>query len=92
VLGAKGAFVLKVFLFENLFIGLVSAGLALILAQIGSRILCSAVFKISYAPFLLNCALLILATVLLVVTIGFLPTTSILRQKPVLFLREQTQE
>jgi putative ABC transport system permease protein len=92
VLGAKGAFVLKVFMLESLFIGLVSAGLALILAQIGSRIICTVIFKISYTPFLLNCALLILATLILVVTIGFLPTTSILRQKPVLFLREQSQE
>jgi putative ABC transport system permease protein len=79
-------------MFENLFIGLVSAGLALILAQVGSRIICTVIFKISYAPFLLNCALLMVAAVILVVMIGLLPTTSILRQKPVLFLREQTQE
>lgn len=92
VLGANGAFVLKVFMVESLLIGLVSAGLALILAQIGSWIICTAILRISYAPFILNCALLVLATAILVVTIGLLPTTSILRQKPVLFLREQTQE
>ncbi len=92
ILGAKGVFVLNVFMFENLFIALVSAGLAVILAQIGSWIICSAILEISYTPFLMNCALLLLATVILVVAVGLLPASSILRQKPVLFLREQTQE
>jgi len=35
---------------------------------------------------------LIAATVLLIVTVGLLPSISILRQKPVVFLRNQSQE
>jgi putative ABC transport system permease protein len=92
ILGAKAVFVLKVFTLENLFLGMVSAGLALLLSQIGSWIICSAILEIAYTPFLLNCFFLILAPVILIVTIGLLPSSSILRQKPVLFLREQTQE
>jgi len=92
ILGAKSVFVLKVFTLENLYLGLVSAGLAFLLSQIGSWIICSTILEIAYTPFLWNCLLLILATVILVVTVGLLPSASILRQKPVLFLREQTQE
>jgi putative ABC transport system permease protein len=49
------------------------------------------VLNISYQPFMLASILLVTATVLLVVTIGLLPSIAILRKKPVVFLREQTQ-
>ncbi|MEJ2287024.1 MAG: hypothetical protein P8X85_25980 [Desulfobacterales bacterium] len=48
--------------------------------------------KISYHPFIFESIILVVATVLLVVTVGLLPSISILRKKPVVFLREQTQE
>jgi putative ABC transport system permease protein len=92
ILGAKSAFVAAVFTLENLFLGLVSAFLALVLSQTCSWIICSHVFEISYTPFMANSFLLIVATVLLIVTVGLLPSVSILRQKPVIFLRNQSQE
>jgi putative ABC transport system permease protein len=92
ILGAKSAFVAAVFTLENLFLGLVSAFLALVLSQTCSWIICSHVFEISYTPFMANSFLLIAATVLLIVTVGLLPSVSILRQKPVIFLRNQSQE
>ena len=92
ILGAKSAFVAAVFTLENLFLGLVSAFLALGLSQTCSWIICSTVFEISYTPFMANSFLLIAATVLLIVTVGLLPSISILRQKPVIFLRNQSQE
>ena len=92
VLGAKALFVLKVFTLENLFLGLISAGLALLLSQIGSWIICSAIFDIPYAPFMLKSLLMIMGTLILVLTVGLLPSSAILRQKPVVFLREQSQE
>jgi putative ABC transport system permease protein len=73
-------------------LGLVSASLALVLSQTCSWIICSKVFEISYTPFMSNSFLLIAATVLLIVTVGLLPSSSILRQKPVIFLRNQSQE
>ena len=92
ILGAKSAFVVAVFTLENLFLGLVSAVLALVLSQTCSWIICSKVFDISYKPFLVESFYLIAATVLLIVAVGLLPSISILRQKPVVFLRNQSQE
>ena len=92
ILGAKSAFVVAVFTLENLFLGLVSAALALGLSQTCSWIICSKVFDIAFSPFLLESFYLIAATVLLIVTVGLLPSISILRQKPVVFLRNQSQE
>ena len=92
ILGARSNFVLKVFALENLILGLVSAILALLISQAGSWLICLNVMHISYDPFIFESILLILVTVLLVVTVGLLPSISILRKKPVVFLREQTQE
>jgi len=92
ILGARSSFVVKVFTLENLVLGLVSAILALLLSQVGSGLICSKVLNVSYQPFILESILLVMATVLLVVTVGLLPSIAILRKKPVVFLREQTQE
>jgi putative ABC transport system permease protein len=92
ILGARNAFVAAIFTLENLFLGLVSAFLALVLSQTCSWIICSNVFEISYTPFMANSFFLIAATVLLIVVVGLLPSISILRQRPVIFLRNQSQE
>jgi putative ABC transport system permease protein len=92
ILGAKSAFVAVVFTLENLFLGLVSAFLALVLSQTCSWIICSKVFEISYTPFMADSLFLIAATALLIIAVGLLPSISILRQKPVVFLRSQSQE
>jgi putative ABC transport system permease protein len=92
ILGARNNFVVKVFTLENLVLGLVSAILALLISQVGSWLICLKVMHISYKPFILESMILIIVTVLLVVTVGLLPSISILRKKPVVFLREQTQE
>jgi putative ABC transport system permease protein len=92
ILGARSNFVVKVFTLENLVLGLVSAALALLISQIGSWLICVQVMNITYKFFLLESLLLIVVTVVLVITVGLLPSISILRKKPVVFLREQTQE
>jgi putative ABC transport system permease protein len=92
ILGARSNFVVKVFTLENLILGLVSAILALLISQAGSWLICSKVMNISYKPFIFESIILIIVTVMLVVTVGLLPSISILRKKPVVFLREQTQE
>jgi putative ABC transport system permease protein len=92
ILGARSNFVVKVFALENLVLGLVSASLALLLSQAGSWLICSMDLNITYQPFMLESILLVVATVVLVVTVGLLPSIAILRKKPVVFLREQTQE
>lgn len=92
ILGARRSFVLKVFAFENLFLGLVSAILAFALSQMASWIIVSMDLDIPYKPFLYESFLLIAGTVLLIIGVGLAPSISILRKKPVSFLREQTQE
>lgn len=93
VLGATRRFVLRVFALENIFIGLLSAILALFLSQLAGWVLVTQVFELSsYAPYLGASLLLMLLTVGLVTAVGLLASLSILRQKPITFLREQTVE
>ena len=92
ILGARRNFVVTVFTLENLVLGLVSAILALLISQTGSWLICLKVMNISYKPFIFESIILVGVTVLLVVTVGLLPSISILRKKPVVFLREQTHE
>ncbi|MEZ4656999.1 MAG: FtsX-like permease family protein [Caldilineaceae bacterium] len=92
VLGAEGRFVLRVFALENLLLGLVSATIALGLAQISSWIVSTRVFEIRYAPLFGASAIMVIGTVALVMLVGLLASLPILRQRPIRFLREQTQE
>ncbi len=92
VLGAKQRFVLRVFALENVFIGLVSALLALLLSQLASWILVTQIFKLSYGAYWGSSILLMLFTVALVTAVGLLASVSILKKKPISFLHEQTVE
>jgi putative ABC transport system permease protein len=92
VLGAKRRFVMRVFALENIFIGLLSAVLALFLSQLASWILITQIFELSYGAYWGSSFLLMLFAVVLVTTVGLLASISILRKKPITFLREQTVE
>ncbi len=92
VLGAKKRFVLRVFALENFFIGLVSAFLALLLSQLAGWILVTRVLELDYVPYWGSSILLLVLTVFLVMSVGLLASASILRKKPITFLREQTVE
>lgn len=90
VLGAKRSFVRQVFTVENLLLGLISALLALLMAQVGSWALCHYLFEINYQPALGASLLLVLATMGVVTAVGMAASGSILRSKPILILRELT--
>ncbi len=92
VLGAKGNFVLRVFAWENLLLGLVSALVALGLSQLSSWAISFWIFEITYLPQFGASVLLIFVTVLMVMAVGLAASVSILRQRPILFLREQGEE
>ena len=92
VLGAKSTFVLKVFSLENIALGIISATMAFIFSQIISWIITTRVFDVEYKLFVFDGIMLIVVTVMLVLVVGLLPAWSILKYKPVKFLREQTQE
>ena len=89
VLGAGTRFVLQVFFLENLLLALLSGGCAIFVAQVGSWGLCHFLFKISYDPSWFISLVMLGLTVCLVVSLGLLSSVSILRQKPIRFLREQ---
>jgi putative ABC transport system permease protein len=92
MLGARRRFVLAVFAAENLLLGLVSGLIALAISQIGSFFICTKGLDLEYRPYLGQSLLLVLATTGLVVCVGMAASISILRQKPVIFLREQADE
>jgi putative ABC transport system permease protein len=92
ILGGGSRFVLSVFIYEHLLLGLFSSALAVILAQAGSWGLCRYLFDIGYAPHLGISLLLILVTGMLVIGIGVVSSIGIIRQKPAVVLREQNGE
>ena len=92
ILGARNRFIFRVYMLENMFLGLVSALLALIMSQIVSWLITAKVIDIVYRPFIMESLAMVVATVCLVVGFGLLPSLPILRKKPVQFLREQSAE
>ncbi|HEY5512143.1 MAG TPA: FtsX-like permease family protein [Geomonas sp.] len=92
ILGARRRFVLAVFAAESLVLGLASGLIALFIAQVGSLVICRKGLDLSYHPYLGESLLLVLATALLVLLVGMAASVSILRQKPVGFLRGQADE
>lgn len=92
VLGGKSTFVFSVFFYENLLLGLLSSLLAVVLAQAGSWALCKFVFDIAFRPYWIAAMILIGGTIMLVVGVGLFSSINIIRQKPIVFLREQTNE
>jgi len=92
VLGGGSRFVMSVFIYEHLLLGLFSSVLAVVLAQAGSWALCRYLFDIGYAPYVWGSLFLIIASVALVIAIGVLSSIGIIRQKPAVVLREQNGE
>lgn len=90
ILGAGKSFVFKVFAMENLLMGLLSSVLALTMAQAGAYWICRMRFDISYMPFPGVSALMVAATLLLVMVVGMAASRSIMAKKPVTYLREQS--
>jgi putative ABC transport system permease protein len=92
ILGARRKFVLRVFALENVFIGLVSAILALLLSQVASWLLVTQVFELAYTTYWGSSIVLMAFTVALVTSVGLLASISILQKKPITFLRDQSIE
>ena len=88
ILGARGAFVYRLFVYENGLIGLFSAVTALVFAQAGSWALCRFFFEIPYSSDITASFILVILTVAFVVVTGLLSSLAIVRQKPTRFLRE----
>jgi putative ABC transport system permease protein len=92
ILGARTSFVLKVFTCENLIISLICALLASLISQAGSWIVCREIFDIAYKPLPGATLVMAAATLLLVIGVGLGASTSVLRKKPINFLRDEEPE
>lgn len=92
ILGGNTFFVSKVFVHEHIFLGAISALIAVVVAQAGSWMLCHFLFEINFGPQGLATILLVLFIVFLVVLAGGLGSLKIVREKPSHFLREQPQD
>jgi len=89
VLGARNSFVVKVLTYENLIVGLFSAALATVISQVGSWIICRQVFNIPYQALPASTAIMVAATLVLVIVVGLGASISILQQKPIGYLRDE---
>ena len=92
VLGATSRFVLRVFALENIFLGLISGLLAVLMAQVAAWLIMKYLFELDYQPFPIPTVLLVVLTVLAVTAVGMGASLGILRSRPILFLRQQGEE
>lgn len=90
ILGSGSWFVLRVFFLENLLLSLLSGGCAIFIGQMGSWAICRFVLEIDHDPAVISCLVLMAVTSCLVVALGLLSSITIIRRKPVAFLREQS--
>jgi putative ABC transport system permease protein len=89
ILGARQAFVNRVFALENLLIGLISGILAAAAAQAGAGAICTRILDIGYRAYPAATLGLLAAAPILVMAVGMAASRGILRRKPEDFLRRQ---
>lgn len=92
VLGATSRFVLRVFALENLLMGLISALLALLMAQVGTWLIAKYLLEVSHQANPLASIALVIGTMLLVTIVGMSASLSILRSRPITYLRQNSGE
>ncbi|MBP8293433.1 MAG: FtsX-like permease family protein, partial [Caldilineaceae bacterium] len=91
VLGAKGNWVTGVFALENVLLGLLSAALALLMAHTAAWALMTYLFELDY-QFLPGASLgMVAMTVAAVLLVGMVASVGILRSRPIVYLRMQTE-
>jgi len=89
ILGATRGFVGRVFAFENMFIGALSAILALGAAHGAGYLICSRILDIAYRPFIGDSFIMLLLPIALVIAVGMGASRTVLKKKPVSYLRGQ---
>ncbi|MEJ2041616.1 MAG: hypothetical protein P8X55_22215, partial [Desulfosarcinaceae bacterium] len=88
-LGAGQGFVVLLNVMENAVIGLISALLAMAMAQTTAYLVCRRVMEIPYQVFAGDRLLITAGVLFLVVIVGLASAWPMLTQKPVVYLREQ---
>ncbi len=89
ILGAEQGFVYRVFALENMLIGLFSSTLAVLIAHMAAYYVCTMRLEIAYRPFVPDTLVLIAMSLVIVTGVGMTASRSIMRKRPIHFLREQ---
>ena len=92
ILGATRGFVRRIFAFENIFIGAFSAILALAAAHGAAYLICTRILDIAYRPFMADSFVMLLLPIIVVVAVGMGASRTILRKKPVSYLRARESQ
>ncbi|MCB2181780.1 MAG: ABC transporter permease [Desulfobulbaceae bacterium] len=90
ILGAGSSFVLQVFSCESFIIGLICSFLAAIISHVASWMICRHYFAIGYSVLSGATCVMIILTVFLVMVVGLGASWSILKEKPAVFLRDES--
>lgn len=89
-LGAKGNQILKITTLEYLYLGVLGAGIGILLSVISSQLLARLVFDVSFTPSWIPFAILLPGITLLVLLIGLSNSRSVLNSPPLEVLRKET--
>jgi putative ABC transport system permease protein len=92
VLGATRRWVTSVFVLENVLLGLLSATLALLMAQVAAWLITKYLFELEYRIYVDYSVFMVVATVAAVVLVGMTASIGILRSRPIAYLRQQGEE
>ena len=89
-LGAKGNQILKITALEYLYLGILGAGIGILLSVISSQLLANLVFDVSFVPSWVPFAILLPGITLLVLLIGLANSRSVLNSPPLEVLRKES--
>ena len=88
-LGAKSKQILRIATLEYLYLGLLGAGIGIVLSLLGSLLLAKFVFEVSFVPSLIPMVVVLPGIVVLVLLIGMLNSKSVLQSPPLEVLRRE---
>ncbi len=88
-LGAKSKQILRITTLEYLYLGLLGAGIGIVLSLLGSLLLAKFVFKVSFVPSIVPMVVVLPGIVVLVLLIGMLNSKSVLQSPPLEVLRKE---
>ena len=90
-LGAKDQQILKITAFEYLYLGMLGAGIGVVLALLGSFLLAQFVFETTFLPSLAPFILVLPGITILVLLIGLFNSLTVIRSSPLVVLRKELE-
>ncbi|MCA9497001.1 MAG: hypothetical protein KC589_08710, partial [Nanoarchaeota archaeon] len=92
LVGANRSFITKVFIFEYLFIGILSSIIALLLSSLATYSICKFFLEIDFIFLSYQALIYSISTVIIIVVIGYLSSINVIRKKPIEYIRENKLE